>query len=447
MTRKRRILILGTEGITGESDKFTVESVPWQDFARVRNVADYDVLMIDVTSLASNNEVNWSHYFSKINFSTISDILKHEGSIMVFGDPRLEVGPPNEPRKFLSWTGLDFNWDSRPGKSIYFNENEWPLFKGLIKHFHDFKYSLRSAAIAEPTEWDFRPCSDGKPAVRMDKVCSNRYQAALIAVVGVEMQLNKAVDGQKSFPLRNPVLLIPEIGLPIDETILLVLRDFYDVSLRVPEPKWLMGIEAPGQLEIDSDIDKVKDVIKQARNTFDSLNADRAKARNCLKLLYARGQEFEETVRQVLRAFQPCKVEDPQELGYEDGWITVQRDGKESLYGVLEAKSTSGAHFSHEGLRQLNDWQQRGRELRERQHKPIFVGLASNTLPSDQRPSPFADNFIRLAENQGAAAIRAEDLFAAYVALREGRVTSSQFWDQLFQTNGVFEVPKTQGLS
>jgi hypothetical protein len=103
--------------------------------------------------------------------------------------------------------------------------------------------------------------------------------------------------------------------------------------------------------------------------------AEREKTRECLKLLYERGDQLEVVVRDILRGL-GAHVEDPENPGKEDGWVTVQVSGQ-ILEGVIEVKSTKNPQFGEDGIRQLLDWVDRGIQLRQKKYKGLFFGNSS----------------------------------------------------------------------
>ena len=164
------------------------------------------------------------------------------------------------------------------------------------------------------------------------------------------------------FQTFGPMIFLPKISLSEDETVKLVLSCVCGIESDLPEPLWLNEFTAPGQKRIDDDITKIKAELQTMLEKHSKANRDRAKCRECLKLLYEREYALEPVVRDILRGL-GAHVEDPQEKGKEDGWIVVHV-GDKAYEGVLEVKSTRSDEFGEGGRKQLLDWIDRGRTLR-----------------------------------------------------------------------------------
>jgi len=167
---------------------------------------------------------------------------------------------------------------------------------------------------------------------------------------------------------------------------------------------------------------------------------DRAKARTCLKLLYEREFGLEPVVREVLRQL-GANVEDPVEKNKEDGWITVEVRGV--VYeGVLEIKSTKSEQFAEDGRKQLLDWIDRGRTMRHKNYKGIFIGNSAVTRPLKDRPDAFSDSWKKAAALSQICTLKSEHLYFIHVLSSQKKVNLDDFWTQLFSTNGIFDIDR-----
>ena len=167
---------------------------------------------------------------------------------------------------------------------------------------------------------------------------------------------------------------------------------------------------------------------------------EKEKCRRCLKLLYEREYELEPVVRDALRGF-GAHVEDPSEPNKEDGWISVKVGDK--LYeGVLEIKSTKSDQFDERGRKQVLDWIDRGRTLRQKNYKGIFIGNSAVDKPFHERPWAFSDSWSKAAELSGICAIKTEDLYVIHLLYLRGEINTDQFFEDVFNTNGILDMKK-----
>lgn len=443
MERMEKIALIGAQGYDRKSEYQRVDCFPWDKLNKIINIRDYDIVLLNLLSLERVNNVDWTVFFKLLNPFSMKEILFNEGRIIVIGDPRFSIRIKSATEKehierpFLSWTGVKFNWDNEPGESVDFN-SDWShrFYEGYVKHLKQWEYSLRVCEldrdiIVKIFDLDrLRDLGFNPPKLHKDFVCRNRYKGALAFSIRIFL------EGQRSH-YSGPIVFLPKINLNEDETLMLVLRDFCGVEPKLPEPEWIAEITAPRQKDID---DKMSGIRAQMRSLLEELHlkeAERNKVRVCLKLLYERGECLEETVIEIMRKL-GAKVEDPEEPGKEDGWVTVQVDD-DIFEGVLEAKSTCNPQFDEAGLRQLLEWINRGTLLREKKYKGIFVGSNSVDKHISERPWAFSDNWIKSAELNQIVAIKTEDLYIIYLLKCLNKLNSEEFWRRLFGTNGVFD--------
>lgn len=266
--------------------------------------------------------------------------------------------------------------------------------------------------------------------------CANRYGHAL--AFGLGHRIGKNNRAEVSYGLIH---FLPEISLDEDETLLIVLRDFCDAASELPEPKWVSGFNVPGQKAIDEKIAQIEATVAEQQTVLEKALKERVKVRTCLKLLYEREYALEPVVRDILREL-GAAVEDPVEKNKEDGWLTVQAAGK-NCEGVLEIKSAKSDQFSEEGRRQVVDWIDRGRTIRDKNYKGIFIGNSAVTKPLkvlSDRPDAFSDSWKKAAKLSQICAMKSEELFLIYLLHRQGKLNLEEFWTRLFTTDGIFDI-------
>ena len=111
--------------------------------------------------------------------------------------------------------------------------------------------------------------------------------------------------------------------------------------------------------------------------------------------------------------------------------------------GVLKIKSTKSDQFSEDGRRQVLDWIERGRTIRSKNYKGIFIGNSAVTEPLKSlgdRPLAFSNSWKKAAELSQMCAIKSEELFLIYVLHKQGKVNLDDFWTKLFATDGIFDI-------
>jgi hypothetical protein len=448
--RLNKIALIGARGYERTAPQ-RVDCFAWEKLPSNLNLRDYDTVIIDLLSLPSKNSVDWLIFEQILSLSVAIDILKSSGQVILIGDPRFSIpvkgSPTDKERPFLFWTGLTFVWENQSGDTNIIDDHyAFRQYQEYLKSLKKWSYSLKHCQIdygglkaeLRLEDWETEKVQLNLQAERL---CQNRYGNALALRANLSFQTVRApYSGREIETLFRfgPIILLPETELDEDQTIVTVLRDLCGVESEVPEPEWVTKILAPGQKEID-------DEIREIRAKLESLLADlalaekkRDKSRTCLKLLFERGIPLETAVREVLRAL-GAHVEDPEEVGKEDGWITIQAGGI-PYEGVLEIKSTRNAQFGEDGIRQLLDWVNRGIQMRQKRYKPIFIGNNAVEKPLNERPWPFSDNWRKSADIGQIAALTSNDLYFLYLLASAGKLKRDDFWQDLFSKNGIFDI-------
>jgi hypothetical protein len=375
-----------------------------------------------------------------LDFRAASDILLHEGKIIILGDPRFDIPKQKgETKPFLGWTGAKFAWDSQPGDTI--KSNGHSEFEDYEKYLRRWNYSLAKCALnetvfAERWDFDYIRRKGWSAWTNIRTACFNRYEHAL--AFSIWHRIGSEHSAHISY---GPIYFLPEISLDADEALQIALRDFCNAASELPEPEWVSGFNVPGQKPIDEKIAQIRAVLAEQQTALEKTIVERIEARTCLKLLYEREFALEPVVRNILRQL-GAKVEEPTEKNKEDGWITIQV--AETTYeGVLEIKSTKNDQFGEDGRKQLLDWIDRGRTLRNKNYKGIFVGNSAVTKPLktlSDRPNAFSDSWKKAAALSQICAMKSEELYLIYLLHKQGKLNLDDFWAKLFTTNGIFDI-------
>jgi hypothetical protein len=436
--RGKKIAIIGALGYEQHGGGHSITCYSWPQLSKVRGLKDYDYIIVDLTTPEARKLI-FNELRNALNLYVIDDLLCHDATIIVIGDPRFDVaGTP-----FLSaWTGLSFRWDHQSGTTVVLsprlNKTEY------ISHLRSWQYSLidveieRQQLLGAKTKIlsDLLASSATDLELEVEVIARNRYNNALaLAIRWIAKDRRQAGIVMRS----GPLILLPEVGLDQDQTVLMVLNDFCGVQSSLPEPIWLASYVAPHQGEIDDQIAKLEGDIKSLEVALVSARRQREDARVCLQLLFGSGFGLESAVWKVLRQLGATVREPVGNKKEEDGWITFQ-DGERTLDAVLEIKSTTKDTFGLDGIRQAVDWRTRSGLRDQKPYKGVFIGVSAIGTEPKNRPDPFSDSWRENAEIQAIVAISAEDLYYAYVLHCDGTLDLGRFWRAVFQTNGVFSL-------
>jgi hypothetical protein len=458
MARASRIAIIGAKGFQRSDDRVEIECFAWEKVAGIANPSDYDAIILNLTSLTDRTAVDWDGFFEKFTMRTTLEVLVNRGNIVIIGDPRFW---PNEPivvpggekapgRQFLEWTGIKFDWDKNPGRTKIYAELD-PSTKRYLNYMEKishWNYCLKGSS-EEPRQLSSilddmlmqHSKTKLKPEIDFERICRNRYGGLIVFTV--KLSITEWIDvGISDWRPANTregrIIFLPEIDVPQEEMVSMVLTDILKVRIIVPEPSWASAIVAPGQPRVDARITQIRHDISSLEVELLDAEEEREKTRHCVHLLYKLGDELEDAVRETLRSL-GSTIEPPTEPGKEDGWIRVEIEGQ-TFEGVLEIKGTNKDHFNIDGLRQLMEWKKRGILNRDKKYKGIFVGNSGAEKEVSEREVPFAKPWTDTAKLDEIAVLGSGDLYTLYCLDREGNLDKEQFWRALFRTNGVFSL-------
>jgi hypothetical protein len=454
--RSRKVLLVGAKGYQQTRDGVRVDCCLWSDLPSIDNIRDYDTIILDLLELKTDEArkaVDWARFHQLFNFPNTVDILTNGGAIIVLGDPRFQIpleqaeapeseSPADQP--FLKWTGIKFAWDPEPGDTVRFADDyKHRSFERYVSKLKAWNYSLALCGLDREVlseRFNLENMSKKHLDIGLDEdfFCVNRYRHGLAFTLRLQYVKRERYEEIQVVDTHGPLIFLPEIALSADETRQIVLGDICGVQASVPEPEWIDDYLAPGQGQIDDEIKRIEADLDAVAKKLQGAHARRAKARECLKLLYEREFALEPVARELLRGL-GAHVEDPSEPNKEDGWLVV-RVGPDTYEGVLEIKSTRGDQFGEDGRKQLLDWMDRGRTLRERNYKGVFIGSNAVDKPLNERPWAFSDSWTKAATLSGIVALKTEDLYVIHLLNAKSAIDLNGFWEKLFKTNGVFDM-------
>jgi hypothetical protein len=460
MSGKRifKVLLVGAAGYQRASEGLSVSCFSWSQISRITNIRDYDNVVLNLLGLedvGARDAVDWHTFEQILTFAFAIDVLRNGGTIIVVGDPRFLLtakssGQVIPMHPFLTWTGANFAWDPEPGDTVRFVDSyDNRSFADYASHLRQWDYSLGRAVADEETlktRFKLGRLSKAGYALELesDVICYNRYRNALLFVLRWQFTKEGYRGTREVLETLGPIVFLPRISLGEDETLQVVLRDLCGVEAPLPEPEWLQTYSVPGQQKVDEEILQIRADVDSHLGRLRDAEVERTSLRQCLKLLYERETVLEPVVREILRRL-GAHVEDPTEPNKEDGWVVI-KDGDDTLEGVLEIKSTRADQFSEDGRKQLLDWVDRGRTLREKNYKGIFIGSNAVDKPLPERPWAFSDSWAKAASLSNTVALKTEDVYLAYFLSASGKIQALGFWRKLFSTSGILDMREYREL-
>lgn len=447
----RRIAVLGASGLDARTEDVTVRCFPWSYAGESDVVADFDVALVNLAGAGPQDDYIDLGLPKEIDGEVVSSLLTAAqrliaagGEVVVVGRPDVcywgrSTGLPGGGYAWCSqsWTGMHFEWDLNAGDRIEAGDTstEFEPYLGQLTRYDYSLLRVRGMPLYPPgSGYD----AFGYPAEPIGMINVETEPLRRTRHGGLVASLHRVwspLDGADPKPAR--VVLLPVLPSDAEGSIHFLLRNVYGVPFATLDPPWLAQIAAPGEPEIDAQIEVLRGEVADLEAKIQRLEEERAALRRCLRLVSGMDEQLEDAVRDAFRRLGGT-VEEPKEPNKEDGWITVQISDR-TLRGVLEIKSTRRDAFDEKGLRQLLHWRDRSREARGPEFKGIFIGNSACGLPIDERPNPFGHNFRDTAAARGLVCLSTSTLLSELRTVVENGVSPDRFWRRLFTTDGVYD--------
>lgn len=438
--RKHKILLIGATGYNCSNTSHQLDCCAWPHIANAPNPRDFDMVVLNLLDLHPTS-CEWEAFHTLFNPKAARDVLFNKGTIIIVGDPRFRIPYSSQHGAtgqvpFLTWTGINFDWDDQTGDTMDVSqERNHQRYQEYFKRLKSWRYSLAGCNLLEN-----RSKAHIYETVCIHSLVTNRYRHQIafevVLTTGHDVHSGSSFGGTRySITASGKFVFLPPISGTTDDALKLVLRDMCGLNICSEEPAWIQPLSAPRQAPIDEQITLVSQEIDSLQVKLSNLYAKRTQSRQYLKLLYEREFVLEPIVWKILSEL-GANVEEPTENNKEDGWITVNLGGL-ILEGVLEIKSTKKDHFTEDGRKQVIDWIQRGISQRQKKYKGLFIGNSAVDKPYDQRPSPFPDSWIKAAELSEICAFTTTQLYEAYQKDCIGQLDRDLFWKAMFECNGI----------
>ncbi len=435
----KRILVLGSTPHTRLVKAYTWDKLP-QDL----NVADYEIIILNLVplqdsrlteSVDSQVLINMRPQFARAFFTSESEIIA--------------IGIPNT--KFGK--GFHATWWLPIGPEFVYDSGE--IIKGVPKEFEFYFNKVNSYSFhlnAKQTWIAARETNDLGVVSFLDAIdpSSNLIELRVQAIGQTHFGRPVALRlffkvGQERRDIKNEsragvYWLPPTTKISNYEAVDLILRERYGLLFEQERPRWVEPYKLPNQLPIEGDIiayeQKIQDLSEKLEQAKQLLEVES----RFQKLLYETGEEIlEPVVRNALRELE-ANVEDPQEKGREDGRLTdpIGRNG------MLEIKGRTGT-LKLSDVRQLNQWVQDAIVDEENwSSKGILIANLDLNNSPEQRGELFPSNCVKAAQRINMCLMTTTQLFNALCSFQRNELDITDFWNTVFNTNGVCPLPELE---
>jgi hypothetical protein len=441
-----RVLVVGHEKLAVSNPK--ISCCAWENLVNLPDIADFDVVVIDLVTLPGDGEdVNWSAFSKKFNVNVFLDVVENYGHVVVIGDPKLLI-PVSEDRSgetesILAWTGFEFSFENVEGKNIRrSNDSKHKFASSYLQKLQDYKWACTRWAYTRTKHAASRDESSllaeytrVRPTETVLAWSRANHAVALRLDLVWEILLSWGRTWREERDTLGSLWLLPEINETAEETVRLILSDFFKMSLGTEEPSWASDMTLPNEEPLRQKLYAVEGLIAMLHSKKAELLAAIEDARKPLKLLYESGKPLEDVVLSVLESL-GGQVSRPDDENEEDGWVSI-KIGDEERHFVLEVKGANKNQLDERGLGQLSKWVWKGIKERQIRPKGVLIATAACNEPPSHRKPPFSNNFQKTAKLSGVAVLTGIDLLEAYRKHLEGLLDQDLFWQLLWETNGI----------
>lgn len=456
----RRILVLGSA-----SHSRAVDAYEWGRWPAALNATDYDTVILNCVPLADGR---WPDAPRDPGLPPTDQLLQ---LLFTSGKELVVIG---EPRLIEYDTYVSFDQSTVPMKMSH-DLTAWlpqtPLFTHaqgtvVVPQTRDFEFYFQQVK-----SWSFyaeeviqtRPLGPqffvtvGWPSANavtttVEPIATNRVGRAIAVSLEFNLFHSKHAQagvikpGSASSALltahHSPLYWLPRATELTDiEAVDLLLAERYGVRRTTNMPQWVNGYRLPGQqkalataVSLDSEIKKTQAQLAAAEKTL--MEETRFHG-----LLYETGEVLEDVVRDALAEL-GASVHPPGEKGKDDGLVIDPAGCK----GTLEIKGlTKSAGRAH--VRQAHDWAANALAETNEDHKALLMVNAFRGGPVEDRAQVFPKDCVNLAGRFRVAMLTTTALFQAIKLKQEGAFDSERFWQTVFTTDGLCDLPEPQATA
>jgi len=451
----KRAIVIGSEGHYGvDSTSWTTESMP--------NIADYDVVIIDTSSFDSlleqaktdeayreKNEGLLRRIHSNLDF--VRDRLVHllNSSGIVYA-----ICSHDCWCNISTYTSVtNYQWSPLPIDTINEHGVTRKILDEAVAHYFEFVKEWRFYFKTEYAYSSLRDIDDffkGKHYIRpmMTVLAENRYKRPLAIALCYELYevnnqraLEEAKESPSEFNGDESQLLLtsgflhllpPTTSMDRKEAINLLIEDFLGISQKTPPPDGIDDILVPGESMLKLEIEENLTKIEGLKAIDSGLQARMDEKIRYKQLIYETGKPLEEICKLTFIAL-GCEVDDSVEdfiLSKGDKEAIVEVKGRE---GTIPRGDGSQLAQNRRNYITKND-----KDMRE--VKAILLGNPFRLeLPIEERvkKESFAPHLVGDAGVEAMALVSTVDLFNAYCAFLEGKVTGDDIINRLFSGVGI----------
>ena len=444
---EKRILIIGSDQHPASCTSFTWDNLPGKI-----QLADYEIVIFNLAVAEDAENAVEIQYPNPLD---VDDVLRHlfggRGEILIVGNPKVDIieklKPGVQGTRFFSlyrWLPLLPKISSAEGETIEIVDDS---FLSYFQHVKNWCFYTENKYWEQNRYRDYtflHPQAQALTATQND-IAQTRFGHAIafsmtyslhekVRSLGGRTALgSRILNSTKLSWLPTPTQISSTEGINI------LLQERFDVELSNALPPWISNYKLPEQIPLEEEISAHKKTIAQLQKRISTLSTNLSQAIRLRGILYEQGEySLEPLVRDALKEL-GADVQEPSRKGHEDGRLT-DPFGRNFM---IEIKGRSGT-LRLSDVREANQWVQDALIEEEYESKGLLIANLKLTEPPSERKQVFPSNCVGRAERVGICLLTTTQIFAALQSYQNGNLNLKEFWDTLYQTNGVCALPEPQ---
>jgi hypothetical protein len=436
----QKYLIVSTETSSLSRDEFVLDRVAWEELAKIKNLNDYDAVVINLNASSGSLPTKDFDQFEKqintlFNQESWTHIILSGGRIFVVGNPNFAFRTINNSKNMVQvqplQAMLDLTEDSRPLDYRRVERNSQNDYKAVYKYLDNvstWKYSLTKINI---NNFWRHSLAAFNLSVSCNALGITSYNTAL--AIHYSFHVNNNCGGYSQV---GSIICLPSLAKDAQTEDLFILKEFLGVTTNLPEPEWVKRLRLPNQAKIESEIVSKQEEEKKLQKQISDVKAQLKACKRWYRLLYDDGESLEVIVKESFEL-----------LGASVSKISKEKDDyriKVSGFaeGVMEIKGTHNPKFNIGALRQLAGWMDEANARESVVVKGIFVGNSARNDEPASRGKLFEKNNENYAVIKDIVILRSMDFFCLSILKQLGLLDVDIFWKEFYSSKGAFNIEK-----
>lgn len=459
---EKRILVISSE----IGKLASVKAVTWSE--ELPNIADFDVVIMDLVSLYSdveNNRIKLNNLRSP-NKEAVSKLIESGGELIVISYPATRLTQyvpesvsgqntgvvsgvvpgtrteqftmPKSPHDNLYW------WSPIPIKNILEEGSSVSIKDARFQEYIEqgikkwsYYLELRKRQETFIPDSGYANCDYWRD-YNVEPIALNGYSKPIAASFSITVKAKPRYAFGESdarvISTSGPLIILPPpTECTIEESIRFILAKLYGVALESVEPEWLQNYNVPGENDLEEEIRSLELRIEEDKREVEQKNKQMKDLTRVKKVLTETGDVLEEIVWETLEEL-GATVKSPDEPGKSDAKFTDYNGRK----AVLEIKGRMKS-IALDDVRQLE--QRVTDELAKGEdYKGILFGNPFREDPPEKRREPFPPNVRSFAKKRHQCIVTTVQLFEAFKRVKAGEMKAKAIFDKLMETDGVCEL-------